>query len=61
LTAKSQYVSARGLAPPVNSASLPALPDVEFIALGAKRLSQPAGTLLELLQSSDLSGEWMSE
>jgi hypothetical protein len=54
-------VSARGLAPPVNSASLPALPDVEFIALAARRLSQPAGTLLELLQGSDLSGEWMSE
>jgi DNA-binding transcriptional LysR family regulator len=61
LTAKSQYVSARGLAPPVNSSSLPALPDVEFIALAAKRLSHPAGTLLELLQNSDLRGEWMSE
>ncbi|MCA3853071.1 MAG: LysR family transcriptional regulator, partial [Burkholderia sp.] len=54
LTATSQYLSARGLAPPVNGDGLPALPDVEFIALAAKRLSQPAGTLLELLETSDL-------
>lgn len=40
--------------PPVNGAALPALPDVEFIALAAKRLSQPAGTLLELLETSGL-------
>ncbi|MBY4766664.1 LysR family transcriptional regulator [Burkholderia ambifaria] len=54
LTATSQYLSARGLAAPVNCDGLPALPDVEFIALAAKRLSQPAGTLLELLETSDL-------
>lgn len=39
---------------PVNGAALPALPDVEFIALAAKRLSQPAGTLPELLETSGL-------
>ncbi|WP_423236864.1 hypothetical protein [Burkholderia cenocepacia] len=38
----------------MNGDGLPALPDVEFIALAAKRLSQPAGTLLELLETSDL-------
>ncbi|WP_126283136.1 LysR family transcriptional regulator [Burkholderia stagnalis] len=60
LTATSQYMLTRGLAPPVNSASLPVLPDVEFIALAAKRLSQPAGTLLELLERSDLRAPSMS-
>ncbi len=45
----------------MNSASLPALPNVVFIALAAKRLSQPPGTLLELLPGSDPSGKWMSE
>jgi hypothetical protein len=54
-------VSARGLAPPVNSASLPVLPNVEFIALAAKRLSRPAGTLLQLLHDSDLRGSWIGE
>ena len=43
------------LAPLVNGDALPVLPDIEFIALAAKRLSQPARTLLELLEASDLS------
>ncbi|MBN3800328.1 LysR family transcriptional regulator, partial [Burkholderia sp. Ac-20392] len=55
LTATSHYLSTRGLAPLVNGDALPALPDIEFIALAAKRLSQPARTLLELLEASDLS------
>jgi len=37
------------------------LPDVEFIALAAKRLSRPAGTLLQLLHDSDLRGSWVGE
>jgi DNA-binding transcriptional LysR family regulator len=61
VTVRSQYLAARGLAPPVNIASLPSLPDVEFICLAAKRLSRPAGTLLELLQESDLRGDWVGE
>ena len=40
---------------------LPELPEVEFIALAAKHLSRPAETLLELLQDSDLRGEWAGE
>jgi DNA-binding transcriptional LysR family regulator len=61
ITVRPQYLSARGLAPPVNNASLPTLPDVEFIALAAKRLSRPAGTLLQLLHDSDLRGSWIGE
>ncbi|HTI16666.1 MAG TPA: LysR substrate-binding domain-containing protein [Trinickia sp.] len=61
VTVRPQYLSARGLAPPVNRASLPALPDVEFIALGSKRLSRPAATLLQLLHESDLRGGWVGE
>jgi len=45
----------------MNSASLPALPDVVFIALAAKRLSRPAETLLQLLYDSDLRGSWEGE
>jgi len=61
ITVRSQYLAARGLAPPVNHASLPTLPDVEFIALAAKRLNRPAGTLLQLLHDSDLRGSWIGE
>lgn len=61
ITVRPQYLAARGLAPPVNVASLPGLPDVEFIALAAKRLSRPAQTLLQLLHNSDLRGSWMGE
>jgi DNA-binding transcriptional LysR family regulator len=61
ITVRPQYLAARGLAPPVNGASLPVLPDVEFIALAAKRLSRPAQTLLQLLHDSDLRGSWIGE
>jgi DNA-binding transcriptional LysR family regulator len=61
LTVRSQFLSARGLAPPVNRAALPELPLVEFIALGAKHLSRPAENLLQLLQDSELRGEWAGE
>ncbi len=54
LTVRAQNLSGRGLAPPVNAASLPALPAVEFISLSARRLSRPAETLLRLLQKSEL-------
>lgn len=61
LTVRPQYLAARGLAPPLNAAELPALPDVEFIALAARRLSRPAQTLLQLLYDSDLRGSWVGE
>jgi DNA-binding transcriptional LysR family regulator len=61
MTVRAQYVSARGLSQPVNAGSLPVLPDVEFIALAAKRLSRPAQTLLQLLHDSDLRGNWAAE
>ncbi|MGV7243044.1 LysR family transcriptional regulator [Caballeronia sordidicola] len=61
LTVRSNFLSGRGLAPPTNRAELPELPEVEFIALAAKHLSRPAETLLELLQDSDLRGEWAGE
>ena len=61
LTVRSHFLAGRGLAAPVNRAALPDLPEVEFIALGAKHLSRPAETLLQLLQDSDLRGEWDGE
>ncbi len=51
LTVRSHFLAGRGLAPPVNRADLP---EVEFSAFGAKHLSRPAETLLQLLQNSDL-------
>jgi DNA-binding transcriptional LysR family regulator len=61
VTVRPQFMTARGLAPPANRASLPTLPDVEFIALASKRLSRPAATLLQLLHDSDLRGAWIGE
>lgn len=61
VTVRPQYLAARGLAPPVNIASLPALPNVEFIVLAGKRLSRPAQTLLQLMHDSDLRGSWIGE
>lgn len=61
VTVGSQFLAAQGLVPPVNATSLPGLPDVEFIALAAKRLSRPAQTLLQLLHDSDLRGSWTGE
>jgi DNA-binding transcriptional LysR family regulator len=61
ITARTQYLAARGLVPPINAGELPTLPDVEFIAMAGKRLSRPAGTLLRLLQDSDLRGAWVGE
>jgi hypothetical protein len=58
---RSHFLAGGGLSPPVNRAALPELPKVEFIALGAKHLSRPAETLLEILQNSDLRGEWAGE
>jgi DNA-binding transcriptional LysR family regulator len=61
VTVRSPYLAARGLTPPANVTSLPPLPTVEFICLAARRLSRPAGTLLQLLQDSDLRGNWIGE
>jgi DNA-binding transcriptional LysR family regulator len=61
LTVRSHFLAGRGLAPPLNRAELPELPEVEFIALAAKHLSRPAETLLQILQDSDLRGEWAGE
>jgi len=61
LTVRSNFLAGRGLAPPLNRSALPELPEIEFIALGAANLSPPAATLLQLLQNSDLRGEWVGE
>lgn len=58
LTVRPHFLTGRGLESPLNSSALPALPEVEFIALGAKHLSLPAETLLRLLRDSELRGEW---
>lgn len=61
LTVRSNHLAGRDLAPPVNRSVLPALPEVEFIALASKRLSRPAQTLLQLIQNSELSADWPGE
>jgi DNA-binding transcriptional LysR family regulator len=61
LTVHSHFPAGRGLAPPLNRDELPKLPEVEFIALAAERLSRPAESLLQILLRSDLSGEWTAE
>ncbi|AOZ02960.1 LysR family transcriptional regulator [Cupriavidus sp. USMAHM13] len=61
LTVRARDLAGRGLVPPVNADSLPALPQVEFISLAARRLSRPAETLLRLLQKSDLRGSRLDD
>ncbi|MBP0598323.1 LysR family transcriptional regulator [Herbaspirillum sp. LeCh32-8] len=55
LAALPQHLSSRDLVPPLNVAALPVLPDVEYVALTARRLSKPADTLYQILMSSRLS------
>ncbi|HTJ91488.1 MAG TPA: LysR family transcriptional regulator [Pararobbsia sp.] len=54
ITAQPAFLTAPGIDSPVNISSLPALPEIEFVFLRAKRLSKPAQTLLEILQQADL-------
>ena len=55
LAALPQHLASRDLVPPLNHAALPALPDVEYVALTARRLSRPADTLYQILMASRLS------
>jgi len=54
ITVRAQNLTGGGLLPPVNVDALPALPEVEFITLAARRLTRPAETLLQLIRKSDL-------
>ncbi len=54
VTVRAQNLTGGGLVPPVNFEALPALPEVEFITLAARRLTRPAETLLQLIRKSDL-------
>jgi len=49
-----QTLASRELSLPLNHTSLPLFPDVEYVALTAKRLSRPADTLLQILLASEL-------
>jgi DNA-binding transcriptional LysR family regulator len=49
-----QHLASRDLCEPTNHASLPALPDIEYVALTARRLSRPADTLFQILMDSRL-------
>ncbi|BEV13736.1 LysR family transcriptional regulator [Herbaspirillum sp. DW155] len=55
LAALPQHLSSRDLVVPLNHAALPRLPDVEYVALTARRLSRPADTLYQILMASRLS------
>jgi|SRR5450830_347354 len=54
LTVLPQTLASRELSLPLNHTSLPLFPDVEYVALTAKRLSRPADTLLQILLASEL-------
>jgi len=54
LTVLPQTLASRELSLPLNHASLPLFPDVEYVALTAKRLSRPADTLFQILLASGL-------
>lgn len=49
-----QHLASRDLAVPLNNAALPLLPEVEYVALTARRLSRPADTLYQILMASRL-------
>ncbi|EIJ48749.1 LysR family transcription regulator protein [Herbaspirillum sp. GW103] len=55
LAALPQHLGSRDLVEPLNHAALPRLPDVEYVALTARRLSRPADTLYQILMASRLS------
>jgi hypothetical protein len=55
LAALPQHLASRDLVPPLNHAALPRLPDVEYVAPAARRLSRPADTLYQILMASRLS------
>lgn len=50
-----QHLASRDLMQPLNHASLPRLPDIEYVALTARRLSRPAETLFQILMSGKLN------
>jgi len=54
LTVLPLHLASRDLTLPLNHASLPQLPDVEYVAVTAKRLSRPAETLFQILMASEL-------
>ena len=54
LTILPQHLATRELTLPLNHASLPVFPDVEYVALTARRLSRPADTLFQILMESEL-------
>ncbi|EJN08893.1 LysR family transcriptional regulator [Herbaspirillum sp. YR522] len=54
LSVLPQHLASRDLCQPTNHASLPALPDIEYVALTARRLSRPADTLFQILMDSRL-------
>ncbi len=54
LTVLPQTLASRELSLPLNHASLPLFPAVEYVALPAKRLSRPAATLFQILLESEL-------
>jgi len=54
LTVLPQTLASRELSMPLNHASLPLFPEVEYVVLGAGRLSPPAQTLFQILLDSEL-------
>lgn len=53
-TVLPQTMMSRELSLPLNHASLPVFPAVEYVVLGARRLSRPADSLLQILLSSEV-------
>jgi DNA-binding transcriptional LysR family regulator len=56
ITVQPGHLPTAGLAPPRAGDPLPPLPDIEYVAVAAQRLSPPAQTLFNILRESPIRG-----
>jgi DNA-binding transcriptional LysR family regulator len=56
ITLQPAHLPTAGLAPPRGIVPLPALPEIEYVAVTAQKLSAPARTLYEILLESPIGG-----
>ena len=54
ITVQSAHLPTAGLAPPRLAATLPELPDVQYVAVAARKLTPPAETLLQILKDTPI-------
>ena len=54
ITVQPGHLPMDGLAPPRLTKPLPELPDVQYVAIGARKLTPPAQTLLQILKDAPI-------